>query len=158
MRLQIDLPREVRYVETSDVVVDEGQRHDQGQETGTVLLDQAQQLGAGVAVETFAEVAEHVVENVHLPARRGEPSERLHEGRLVTLAKLMTPMTPHIAESIYQTLDGSEAGVWNQQTRSWEPLAASYRTAIRQGLRIARKQAAPDMIRLPLPAAEGEQG
>jgi hypothetical protein len=59
---------------------------------------------------------------------------------------------------IYQTLDGSEAGVWNQETRSWEPLDASYRTAIRQGLRIARKQAAPDMIRLPLPAAEGEQG
>jgi hypothetical protein len=59
---------------------------------------------------------------------------------------------------IYQTLDGSEAGVWNQETRSWEPLDASYRTAIRHGLRIARKQAAPDMIRLPLPPAEEEQG
>ncbi len=52
---------------------------------------------------------------------------------------------------VYQTLDGMEAGVWNQTTKSWEPLDASYRTAIRQGLRIARKQAAPDLIRLPLP-------
>jgi hypothetical protein len=52
---------------------------------------------------------------------------------------------------IYQTLDGREAGVWNQATKTWEPLDASYRTAIRQGLRIARKQAAPDLIRLPLP-------
>ena len=53
---------------------------------------------------------------------------------------------------VYQTLDESEAGTWNQQTRSWEPLDSSYRSAIRQGLRIARKQAAPDLIRLPLPA------
>jgi hypothetical protein len=53
---------------------------------------------------------------------------------------------------VYQTLDESEAGVWNQETRSWEPLDRSYRSAIRDGLRIARKQAAPDLIRLPLPA------
>ena len=54
---------------------------------------------------------------------------------------------------VYQTLDESEAGVWNQETRAWELLDSGYRSAIRQGLRIARKQAAPDLIRLPLPAA-----
>jgi FtsZ-binding cell division protein ZapB len=53
---------------------------------------------------------------------------------------------------VYQTLDGAEAGVWDRETRSWEPLDGSYRTAIRDGLRIARKQSAPDLIRLPLPA------
>ena len=52
---------------------------------------------------------------------------------------------------VYQTLDGREAGVWNQEKGDWEPLDASYRTAIREGLRIARKQAAPDLMRLPLP-------
>ena len=56
---------------------------------------------------------------------------------------------------VYQTLDGMEAGVWNQAKRDWDPLDASYRTAIRQGLRIARKQAAPDLIRLPLPVPAG---
>ncbi len=56
---------------------------------------------------------------------------------------------------VYQTLDGMEAGVWNQTEKTWEPLDASYRTAIRQGLRIARKQAAPDLIRLPLPVPGG---
>lgn len=55
---------------------------------------------------------------------------------------------------VYQALDESVAGVWNQETRSWQPLDSSYRSAIRNGLRIARKQAAPDLIRLPLPAAE----
>ncbi len=60
---------------------------------------------------------------------------------------------------IYQTLDADEAAVWDQAARQWVALDSSYRTAIKQGLRIARKQAAPDMIRLPLPAAQvGGQG
>jgi len=56
---------------------------------------------------------------------------------------------------VYQTLDEAEAGVWNQDQRRWEPLDSSFRTPIRQGLRIARKQSAPDLILLPLPAAKG---
>ena len=55
---------------------------------------------------------------------------------------------------VYQTLDGEESGVWDQKTRSWQELDGSYRTAIREGLRIARKQSAPDLIRLPVPAAQ----
>jgi hypothetical protein len=54
---------------------------------------------------------------------------------------------------VYQALDESGTGVWNQATRSWDPVDSSYRSAIRNGLRIARKQAAPDLISLPLPAA-----
>ncbi len=54
---------------------------------------------------------------------------------------------------VYQSLDEAYSGMWNHQTRSWSPLDSSYRSSIRQGLRIARKQAAPDLIRLPLPAA-----
>lgn len=55
---------------------------------------------------------------------------------------------------LYQTLDGTEVGAWNQADGAWEVLDNSYRPAIRQGLRIARKQAAPDLLRLPVPAAE----
>jgi hypothetical protein len=58
---------------------------------------------------------------------------------------------------VYQTLDESEAGVWNQESRRWEPLEGKFRSAIRQGLRIARKQTAPDLIRLPLPAPKREE-
>jgi hypothetical protein len=53
---------------------------------------------------------------------------------------------------VYQTLDGSEAAVWDRNEKTWKPLEASDRSAIRDALRIARKQAAPDLIRLPLPA------
>jgi hypothetical protein len=59
---------------------------------------------------------------------------------------------------LYQTLDGKESGVWDQRAKGWVALDPSYRTSIRQGLRIARKQAAPDLIRLALPAAEGGEG
>jgi hypothetical protein len=59
---------------------------------------------------------------------------------------------------VYQTLDEADAGAWDQETRSWVPLDSSYRSAILQGLRIARKQAAPDLIRLPLPPPESAKG
>jgi len=59
---------------------------------------------------------------------------------------------------VYQSLDGSEAGVWSQEARDWVPLDSSYRTAIRDGLRIARKQSAPDLIRLPLSAPVAPRG
>jgi hypothetical protein len=55
---------------------------------------------------------------------------------------------------LYQTLDGKESGAWDQKAGAWVTLDPSYRTAIRQGLRIARKQAAPDLIRLALPVPE----
>ena len=42
-----------------------------------------------------------------------------------------------------------------ENTKSWEKLDPGYRGAIRDGLRIARKQAAPDLIRLPLPTPDG---
>lgn len=61
---------------------------------------------------------------------------------------------------VYQTLDESESGVWDQESRSWKLLDDSYRGSIREGLRVARKQSAPDLIRLPVPIAEdaGEAG
>jgi DNA repair exonuclease SbcCD ATPase subunit len=55
---------------------------------------------------------------------------------------------------LYQTLDGKEIGAWNEAGGAWQALDGGYRPAIRQGLRIARKQAAPDLLRLPVPAAE----
>ena len=55
---------------------------------------------------------------------------------------------------IYQSLDAEEAAYWDQGSRTWVPLPDSYRRSLRKGLRMARKQAAPDLVRLPIPAAE----
>ena len=51
---------------------------------------------------------------------------------------------------IYQTRDASSQGVWNKQTRQWEELDSSYRTQITKGLRMAKKQLAPDLLMLPV--------
>lgn len=55
---------------------------------------------------------------------------------------------------IYQTRDASSQGVWNKQTRQWEELDSSYRTQITKGLRMAKKQLAPDMLMLPVAMTE----
>ncbi|KLV11685.1 MULTISPECIES: DUF3450 domain-containing protein [Photobacterium] len=57
---------------------------------------------------------------------------------------------------LYQSPDGGDTGMWNQQTRQWETLPQSYRIAVQQGLRIAKKQAPPALIKLPVFA--GEEG
>lgn len=57
----------------------------------------------------------------------------------------------------YLTLDGRQAGVWDHDKRSWEVLPSEYRSALTKGLRIARKQTAPDLIRLPVRAPGGAQ-
>lgn len=51
---------------------------------------------------------------------------------------------------IYQTRDGDLQGIWNKQTRQWEELSSDYRTQVSKGLRMARKQMAPDLLMLPV--------
>jgi hypothetical protein len=58
---------------------------------------------------------------------------------------------------VYRSPDGTEGGVWNRETKDWIPIEPRYLGAIRDGLRIARKQASPDLIRLPLPAPNNER-
>lgn len=55
---------------------------------------------------------------------------------------------------IYQTRDGSLQGAWNKVSGSWEPLDSSYRSHVTKGLRMARKQLAPDLLMLPVAITE----
>jgi Protein of unknown function (DUF3450) len=57
----------------------------------------------------------------------------------------------------YQRLDGSEAGFWNKEKKQWALLPSDYSSAIRQGLRVARKETAPDLLTLPVSAPEVAQ-
>ena len=59
---------------------------------------------------------------------------------------------------LYQTLDGSETGAWNNTTKSWESLdGPQYRIATTKALRIAKKQIAPDLIILPVAGPEASE-
>ena len=57
----------------------------------------------------------------------------------------------------YQRLDGSETGVWNKKEKRWDSLPDHYRTKIHQGLSIARKETAPELLTLPVFTAEVSQ-
>lgn len=52
----------------------------------------------------------------------------------------------------YQTLNGSTTGMWDAEQAAWIQLPGKYRDTVRQGLRIAKKQVAPDLLYLPVPA------
>lgn len=55
---------------------------------------------------------------------------------------------------LYQSLDGSDIGAWNNETRDWQELGGRYARDIRLGLKVAKKQAAPELLTLPMPAPE----
>jgi len=54
---------------------------------------------------------------------------------------------------LYLTPDGSDAGVWDPSQGAWAD-ASDFRDSIRQGLKMARKQAAFDLLTLPVPAPQ----
>ena len=54
----------------------------------------------------------------------------------------------------YQSLDGRESGVWNNQIRQWEKLPKDYNSAIRLGVAIARKERAPELLPVAIEAPE----
>ncbi|MFV8818662.1 DUF3450 domain-containing protein [Haliea sp. E17] len=58
---------------------------------------------------------------------------------------------------LYQTTDTELSGAWDQASRTWVPLdRGEYRNAIMSGLRIARKEAAIDLLTLPIAAPEAK--
>jgi TolA-binding protein len=58
---------------------------------------------------------------------------------------------------LYQSEDGQDTGAWDQEQRQWVDVGASYRNQVKQGIAIAQKQQAPDLLMLPIPAPEAAQ-
>ncbi len=56
---------------------------------------------------------------------------------------------------VYQSTDGAETGAWNKDAQSWEELSAGdYASAVRKGVRIAKKQATIELLNMPVSAPE----
>lgn len=51
---------------------------------------------------------------------------------------------------VYQTLDGSVSGVWSQDQGAFVDLDGDFDTELRSALRIAKQQAAPDLLIIPV--------
>ena len=56
---------------------------------------------------------------------------------------------------VYQTTDGAETGAWDTGSGTWEALpAGDYASAVRKGVRIAKKQATIELLNMPVAAPE----
>jgi hypothetical protein len=56
----------------------------------------------------------------------------------------------------YQSVGGNHTGAWSQEERAWVDLPPeTYKSAVALGLRIADKQVPPDLVVVPVPAAQG---
>jgi hypothetical protein len=53
---------------------------------------------------------------------------------------------------IYQSLDGKETAVWDQEKKTWEILGSEYNKSIQSAIKMARKQLAPQLVKLPITA------
>ena len=51
---------------------------------------------------------------------------------------------------VYQTLDGAESGAWNTGSKSFTDLQGDFDSQLRSALRIAKQQAAPDLMVVPV--------
>jgi len=72
------------------------------------------------------------------------------EGRSVTFLRLGR------VALLYQTRDGKEAGYWDRKAEQFVQ-DNDYRDAVRRGLRVAEKRAAPELLRAPVYAPEAAQ-
>jgi hypothetical protein len=52
---------------------------------------------------------------------------------------------------LYQTLDGSETGYWDADAKTWK-VDDGYNGVVRSGLKVAKKQSAPDFLIVPVHA------
>ncbi len=58
----------------------------------------------------------------------------------------------------FQSDDTSVTGWWNSETGAFEILGNKHRNEVRKGLRVARQLIAPELVLLPVPAAENLGG
>ncbi len=58
---------------------------------------------------------------------------------------------------MYQTLDSTETGYWNQGTRKWQR-DDSFAKAVKDALHVAKKIGAPDLLRVPVPVPAPQAG
>lgn len=56
----------------------------------------------------------------------------------------------------YLTLDRQQVGIWDFENERWHRLPDEFTESVTQAIRMARQQAPPDLVRLPLPTPGGQ--
>jgi hypothetical protein len=72
------------------------------------------------------------------------------DGREITVDFARLGRVAYVAQS----LDLKNAWVWNNTSKQWDKLGEEYLNPVKELIRMARKQAAPDLVNLPIFGAE----
>lgn len=76
-------------------------------------------------------------------AGNGEATKGLREVDFLRVGRLSL---------MFLSLDGQSLGIWDQEAKAWQPLESEYKAKLTTALRIAREQAAPSLIKIPVAA------
>lgn len=99
----------------------------------------------------IAEKYRRVIESYQIEAEYGQSLE-VYEGPISLEGKALTVDFLRVGRVglYFLSLDRNEAGIWNPETDSWHKLDSGYLDALDYAVRVAREQAPPDLIELPL--------
>lgn len=101
---------------------------------------------------TFSEKYRRIVEAYQVELEYGRTIEA-YEGQLGTGDEARTVQFLRVGRVtlLYQTLDGKETGYWNAEKKDWV-VDDHYAHAFKEGLAVARKMSAPELLIVPVPA------
>jgi chromosome segregation ATPase len=98
---------------------------------------------------TFSEKYRRIVEAYQVEMEYGRTIEA-YEGRLADDRTVQMLRVGRVA-LLYQTLDGRETGYWDAAAKRWV-VANDYAHAMKEGIEVAKKQRAPELLFVPVPA------
>jgi predicted RNase H-like nuclease (RuvC/YqgF family) len=103
---------------------------------------------------TISEKYRRILEAYQIELEYGRTLDA-YEGRLTTGADARTVEFVRLGRVslMYRTLDGSETGYWDADKKDWV-IDQSYSEAVEEALRVARKDGAPDLLTVPVPAPQ----
>ncbi len=122
------------------------------------LLDERRKRVVGLqeimnrADVTISEKFRRILEAYQIEMEFGRTIEA-YEGRLGSGEDARTVQFLRVGRVslMYQTLDGKETGYWDADQKTWA-VDDGYRHAFIEGLRVAKKLGAPDLLVVPVPA------
>jgi DNA repair exonuclease SbcCD ATPase subunit len=101
---------------------------------------------------TFSEKYRRILEAYQVEMEYGRTIEA-YEAKLGSDAKARTVQFLRVGRValLYQTLDGAETGYWDAQQKQWVP-DDHYSHAFKEGVAVAKKVSAPELLRIPVRA------
>jgi len=103
---------------------------------------------------TISEKYRRILEAYQIELEYGRTLDA-YEGRLGTGADARTVEFVRLGRVslMYRTLDGAETGYWDANKKDWVQ-DDSYGDAVKEALRVARKDGAPELLTVPVPAPQ----